>query len=81
MTSPFPDYASLIDADLNTGGTVNAVEIVESAVRVQAQVDVELCGYDKIDVRLEPKLKAPQTVSRAIAISGDTRYPSVGRCQ
>lgn len=81
ITSPFPDYASLLDADLTAGGTVNTVEIVESAVRVEAQSTTELCRYGTIEVRLEPRLKAAQTASTIIALTGDTRYPSLERCQ
>lgn len=87
ITAPFPDYASLLDADLNATGTVNAVEIVLSAVRVQAQADTDLCGYDRIDVRLEPKTRVAgpftlvQEASRIIAVSGASPYPSLPRCQ
>jgi hypothetical protein len=87
ITGPFPDYASLLDADVNATGTVNAVEIVLSAVHAEAQTLTDLCGFDRVDVRLEPKTRAAgpftlvQEASRIIAVSGTSPYPLLPRCQ
>jgi hypothetical protein len=86
VTSPWPDYTSLKDADVTLGGTVNAQEIVQASVRADAQTEADLCGYDKIDVRLEPKNRLAgaftlvQEAARTISITGNNPYPSLARC-
>lgn len=82
LTGPFPDYASLVDADVSLGGSVNAIEIVQAVLRYQATSDTELCLYNRIDVRLEPKAKTGGVVGRTISVTGDNPAPTrQARCR
>lgn len=97
LTGPYPDYSSLIDADVNATGSVNQVEVVESFFRwtdpstivdttlagktnlgdfgsgrtVPATWNAEICGYDLVQVRLEPKTRASGVVAPTLALQAN----------
>lgn len=81
ITGLFPDYASLVDADINATGTVNAVEVVQAMFRYRASSETELCGYDRIELRMEPKLKASGIIGPLVALGGTIPYPDLERCE
>ena len=69
ITTPPPDFASLLDADITTGAFVTGGEILAAAkFAVWAELGADFANFTHVRVTLEPKNGAPGVMSETVIL-------------
>ena len=58
LLSPFPELQPLTDADISTDPPLAGVELTQAALRYEAVDAAYYCDWDRVQVRLGPKVGA-----------------------